>query len=64
LLSSYFKQIQHEQRLQNLSSGTRLALQAEFSQRCALFVGAIIPSVTGVLAITGSAGTSHFFRLL
>jgi hypothetical protein len=56
--------MQHEQRLQNLSSGTRLALQAEFSQRFALFVGAIIPSVTGVLAITGSAGTSHFFRLL
>jgi hypothetical protein len=64
LLSSYFKQIQHEQRLQNLSSGTRLALQAEFSQECAMFVGPVISAVTGVFAITGSIGTSLFFCLL
>jgi hypothetical protein len=29
-----------------------------------LFVGALIPAVTGVLAITGSAGISVFFCLL
>ncbi|CAM0909605.1 unnamed protein product [Alopecurus aequalis] len=64
LSSSYLKQIQHEQRLQNLSAGIRIALKAEFSQRRALFVGALTPAVTGVLAITGSTGTSFFLRLL
>lgn len=54
--------MQHEQRLQNLSAGLRLALQAEFWH--ALFVGALTPAVTGVLTITGSSVASFFLSFL
>lgn len=64
LFSSYLKQIQHEQRLQNLSSGLRVALQAEFWQRCALLVGALTPAVRGVLPITGSGDELSSFLCL
>jgi hypothetical protein len=48
------KHIQHEQRLQNLSSGLRIALHAKFRQNRALFVGTGTSAVAGLLATVGN----------
>jgi predicted DNA-binding ribbon-helix-helix protein len=55
------KQIQHEQRLQNLSSGLRVALQAKLWQKRALLAGLGI-SVVGLLATIGSRDGLSLFR--